>query len=82
MNAFLIASAILFAVSSARAEGPAPCATRATESKLAGPALRAFMIKCERDAKSACDASAREQKLDGTAFANFTTKCMRDTVGQ
>jgi hypothetical protein len=81
MKAIFITSVVLLHVTFAYAKGPAPCATRAAESKLEGPALKAFMVKCEWDARSSCDAAAKEKNLDTVALEPFTTKCMRDAVG-
>ena len=43
MKTILITALMLFRIGFAYAEGPAPCATRAEQSKLAGPALKAFI---------------------------------------
>src|SRR6185437_6034614 len=45
------------------------CKAQATEKKLAGAALKSFMTKCERDAKTTCETSAGEKKLAGAAKA-------------
>ncbi len=82
MKATLIVLFTLFALGSAYAEETSPCAVRASEKKLAGAALKSFMTKCERDAKSTCDASATEKKLHGAARTSFTSKCVKDAVGK
>ncbi len=82
MKAALIALFTVFALGSAYAEETSPCAARAAEKKLAGAALKSFMTKCERDAKTTCDASASEKKLHGAARTSFTNKCVKDAVGK
>ncbi len=82
MKAALIALFTVFALGSAYAEETSPCASRAAEKKLAGAALKSFMTKCERDAKSTCDASANEKKLHGAARTSFTNKCVKDAIGK
>ncbi len=82
MKAALITVFSLFALGSAYAEETSPCASRAAEKKLAGAALKSFMTKCERDAKSTCDSTANDKKLHGAARTSFTTKCVKDAVGQ
>ena len=57
------------------------CSADAKDKKLAGAALKSFMTKCEKDAKSTCDASAKDKKLAGAAATSFTGKCVRDAVG-
>ena len=57
------------------------CASRATEKKLAGAALKSFTTKCQKDAAAACDASATTKKLFGAAKTSFTKKCVTDAVG-
>jgi hypothetical protein len=57
------------------------CSADAKDKKLAGAALKSFMTKCERDAKSSCDLSAKDKKLAGAAATSFTGKCVRDAVG-
>ena len=63
MKTAIIATLMIFAVGSSYAQEPTACATRAADKKLAGAALKSFMTKCGRDAKSACDVSAKEKKL-------------------
>lgn len=58
------------------------CLDQASNKKLAGAALKAFMTKCEKDAKASCDAAAQEKKLAGAANTSFTKKCVKDAVGQ
>lgn len=60
----------------------ATCKDEAIEKKLAGAALKSFLTKCEKDAKTACDASAEDKKLAGAAKISYTTKCIRDAVGE
>jgi len=36
----------------------ATCKSQADEKKLAGAAMKSFLTKCEKDAKTTCDASA------------------------
>ncbi len=81
MKGALTALLGLFVIGSASAqEPPVPCAARAAENKLAGAALKSFISKCEKDAKSACDLSATEKKLYGAARISFTAKCLSDAV--
>ena len=59
----------------------ASCKSEAAEKKLAGAALKSFMTKCEKDAKTTCETSAGEKKLAGAAKTSFTKKCVSDAVG-
>ena len=63
--------------------GPAfaTCKSDAADKKLAGAALKSFMTKCERDAKSACDADTKAKKLAGAAKNSHMKKCVSDAVG-
>jgi psiF repeat len=65
---------------SALAAGPT-CSDQASDKKLAGAALKSFMTKCEKDAKTSCDAAALEKKLSGAAKTSFTNKCVKDATG-
>lgn len=60
----------------------ASCNDDATETKLAGAALKSFMTKCEKDVKASCDASAQEKKLAGAAKSSFTKKCVSDALSE
>ena len=46
----------------------ATCKADAAEKKLAGAALKSFMTKCEKDAKTTCEADSKEKKLAGAMF--------------
>jgi len=59
----------------------ATCKSQADEKKLAGAAMKSFLTKCEKDAKTTCDASAKEKKLAGAAKTSFTKKCVTDATG-
>ena len=59
----------------------ATCKSQADEKKLAGAAMKSFLTKCEKDAKTTCDASAKEKKLAGAAKTSFTKKCITDATG-
>jgi hypothetical protein len=78
---YLLLPALAAALATAAFAQTANCQATAAEKKLAGAALSSFMMKCERDAKSACSLSASEKKLSGAAKTSFTTKCVRDKVG-
>ncbi|MBX9587968.1 MAG: hypothetical protein K2X43_01605 [Hyphomonadaceae bacterium] len=80
---YLVAAAVaaLLIAGAAQAQ-TGTCKAAAAEKKLAGAALKSFMAKCEKDAKSACSASAKEKKLAGAAQKSFTTKCIGDKVGK
>ena len=59
----------------------ATCKSDAADKKLAGAALKSFMQKCERDARTACDKDSTEKKLAGAAKASHLKKCVADAVG-
>ena len=80
MTRILLATAMLLIASGAYAQG-ATCKGTAVEKKLAGAALKSFMTKCERDAKSTCDADSKAKKLSGAAKNSHMKKCVTDTVG-
>lgn len=65
------------------AAGPAwaTCKSDAADKKLAGAALKSFMTKCEKDAKTACDKSSMDMKLAGAAKTSHNKKCMTDAMG-
>jgi hypothetical protein len=70
----------LYATSALAAD--ASCKETADSKHLAGAALKNFMTKCEKDAKTACDSAAADKKLSGAAKTSFTKKCVSDAVGQ
>jgi hypothetical protein len=59
----------------------ATCKSDAADKKLAGAALKSFMTKCERDAKTTCETDSKEKKLAGAAKASHMKKCVTDAVG-
>ena len=62
----------------------ATCKTDAVSKEgkpLAGAALKSFMTKCEKDAKTKCAAESKDQKLAGAAANSHTKKCTMDAVG-
>jgi uncharacterized membrane protein len=80
MRSFVLATLVALIASSASAQ-TSTCKAQADGKKLAGAALKSFMTKCERDAKTSCDASAKEKKLAGAAKTSFTKKCVTDATG-
>jgi hypothetical protein len=58
------------------------CKDVAGDKKLAGAALKSFMTKCEKDARTSCGVTAQDKKLNGAAKTSFTKKCVTDAVGQ
>ena len=82
MRLFICLTLAGLVTGAAYAQETTACAVRAGDKKLAGAALKSFMTKCERDAKSACDVTAKEKKLSGAARTSFTTKCVKDAVGR
>ncbi|MET0408047.1 MAG: hypothetical protein ABW006_06725 [Hyphomicrobium sp.] len=60
----------------------ATCNATAKDKKLAGAALKSFLTKCERDAKTKCDGDAKAKKLHGAAETSFTKKCVKDATGE
>ncbi len=77
----LLAALISATLCGAALADDATCSANAKDKKLAGAALKSFMTKCERDAKSKCDADAKAKKLHGAAQTSFTKKCIRDATG-
>ena len=77
MKMLVLAAAISLVSTSAFAT----CKGDAADKKLAGAALKSFMTKCEKDAKTTCETSAGEKKLAGAAKTSFTKKCVSDAVG-
>jgi hypothetical protein len=77
MKTILLAAALSLVVTSAHAT----CKSDAADKKLAGAALKSFMTKCEKDAKSKCEADSNTKKLAGAARKSHMTKCVNDEVG-
>jgi len=48
--------------------------------KLAGAAHKSFMIKCERDAKSAWDADTKARKVAGATKNSHMKKCVSEVA--
>ncbi len=63
MKSIVLAAALSLVVTSAHAT----CKSDAADKKLAGAALKSFMTKCEKDAKSKCEADFSAKKLAGAA---------------
>jgi hypothetical protein len=80
MRRILLVVALTLFAPAAYAQG-STCKSSATEKKLAGAALKSFMTKCERDAKSACDADTKAKKLAGAAKNSHMKKCISDAMG-
>ena len=80
MKRILLAAAISLIASSAYAQGTT-CKANAAQKNLAGAALKSFMTKCERDAKSSCEADSKAKKLAGVAKTSHMKKCVSDSVG-
>ena len=59
----------------------ATCKSDAADKNLAGAALKSFMQKCERDARTACEKDSTEKKLAGASKASHMKKCVGDAVG-
>src|SRR5215217_9147178 len=79
MRRILLVVALTLFAPAAYAQG-STCKSSATEKKLAGAALKSFMIKCERDAKSACDADTKAQKLAGATKNSHMKKCVSEVA--
>lgn len=77
----ILVAALISATLCSAASADATCNATAKDKKLAGAALKSFMTKCERDAKTKCDADAKAKKLHGAAQTSFTKKCVRDATG-
>lgn len=95
MKKIIVAAAILMALGSVHAQGPAapaaaastpktPCDALAADKKLSGDARAKFLKQCNDNAasegKAACDAKAAEKKLAGQAKTDFTKQCMAETA--
>jgi hypothetical protein len=76
----IIAAVVILGLSASSALADT-CKAQATDKKLAGAALKSFMTKCEKDAKTTCEASAKEKKLSGAAKTSHVKKCTTDAVG-
>jgi len=77
MKTLVLAAALSLVASSAFAT----CKSDAADKKLAGAALKSFMTKCEKDAKTACDADSATKKLAGAAKSSHMKKCVSDATG-
>jgi hypothetical protein len=77
MKIFVAAIALSLAASPAFAT----CKSDAEAKKLAGAALKSFMTKCEKDAKTTCETDSKEKKLAGAAKNSHMKKCVTDAVG-
>ena len=77
MKSMVLAAALLLVVTSAHAT----CKGDAADKKLAGAALKSFMTKCERDAKTKCETDSNTKKLAGAARNSHMKKCVTDEVG-
>ena len=78
---FVIAVMMSTLLSASAFAADATCDATAKDKKLHGAALKSFMTKCEKDAKTKCDADAKTKNLHGAAEKSFTTKCMKDAKG-
>src|SRR5262249_17183052 len=58
----------------------ATCKSDAADKKLAGAALKSFMTKCERDAKTTCEADSKQKNLAGAAKTSHMKKCVGNAV--
>jgi hypothetical protein len=76
----IVASMLALALTASVAQA-GTCSADAKDKKLAGAALKSFMTKCERDAKTTCSTNAKDKKLAGAAATSFTNKCVKDSVG-
>jgi hypothetical protein len=80
--AFALAVGLMFSPALAQAQTPtATCKAEASEKKLAGAALKSFMRKCRRDARTACRDESKKQGLKGAAARSHTKKCRQEKVG-
>jgi hypothetical protein len=77
MKSMLLAAALSLIVTSAHAT----CKSEAADKKLAGAALKSFMTKCEKDAKTKCEADSSAKKLAGAARTSHMKKCVLDELG-
>jgi hypothetical protein len=77
MKTFAIAVVAVLAASPAFAT----CKSDAEAKKLAGAALKSFMTKCEKDAKTTCETDSKDKKLAGAAKNSHMKKCVTDAVG-
>lgn len=78
----IAAIALLAAVIATAAHAQRPtCKLQAIEKKLAGPALNAFMKRCEAEAQAYCDKSAGERKLEGFPRVSYTKRCTAALIG-
>ncbi|MBS0233826.1 MAG: hypothetical protein JSR99_10100 [Proteobacteria bacterium] len=77
----IVLAALISVTLCSAAFADATCNATAKDKKLAGAALKSFMTKCERDAKTKCDSDAKVKKLHGAAQTSFTKKCIRDATG-
>ena len=77
MKSMVLAAALSLVVTSAHAT----CRSDAADKKLAGAALKSFMTKCERDAKTKCETDSNTKKLAGAARKSHMKKCVTDEVG-
>jgi hypothetical protein len=73
--------ALIFAICVMAGPAFATCKSEAADKKLAGAALKSFMTKCERDAKTTCEADSKQKNLAGAAKASHMKKCVADAVG-
>ena len=80
MKRILLVLAISLFAPAAYAQG-VTCKASAAEKRLAGAALKSFMTKCERDAKTTCDNDSKAKKLAGAAKNSHMKKCVADAVG-
>jgi hypothetical protein len=77
MKAVVLAAVLALVATSAHAT----CKSDAADKKLAGAALKIFMTKCQKDAKSKCDMDSKTKKLAGAAKSSHMKKCVADEVG-
>ena len=77
VKTILLAAALALVATGANAT----CKSDAADKNLRGAALKSFMTKCERDAKTKCSAESKAQKLKGAAATSHATKCTKEAVG-
>lgn len=80
MTRMMIALLAVLVVGTAQAE-EATCRARATDQKLVGAELSAFLKQCHRDAAAKCDAKAAAEGVPDTEKVNFIKRCYNAAVG-
>ena len=77
----MISAVVVLCALSGGALADTSCKGMATEKKLTGPDLTAFMDTCAKDASASCETEGKAKKLAGAALETQINTCMTAKIG-